>query len=133
MSITRVILAVRRDFVQFAMIGLDGVEIAPQRDHAVPCAVGFKIAGDRIGGVGHRMSPQKSPEIGNSGRSVIRVYADDRVGNAGHAVRASSARVNGVQGVSNERDVSNPTGEAGDHVGWQVVDECRNVAIGIDP
>jgi hypothetical protein len=86
-----------------------------------------------IGGVGHRMSPLKSPKIGNNGRSVIRVYADDRVGNAGHAVRTSSTRVNGVQGVSNERDVGNSTGKTAGLAGWQVVDEGGNVADGIDP
>src|ERR1700747_3196905 len=112
------------------MIGLDGVEITPQRDHAVPCAVGFKVAGDRIGGVGHRMSPLKSPEIGNHGRrSVIRVYADDLVGNAGHAVRTSSTRVNGVHRVSNERNVGNSTRKTAGLAGWQLVDEGGNVAV----
>ena len=88
--------------------------ITPQRDHAVPCAVGLKVAGDRIGGVGHRMSALKSPEIGNNGRSVIRVCGRPRW-------------------ECWERDVGNSTGKTAGLAGWQVVDEGGNVAVGIDP
>jgi len=48
-------LAIRSDLVHLAMIRLDGVEVTPQRDHAVPCAVRFKVTRDGIRRVRHRM------------------------------------------------------------------------------
>ena len=90
------------------MIGFNGIEVATNRDHAVPGTIWFKIVRFRIL---HRIRFLERAQIGNQGPCAIRVHANDSVWNVLHAVGATSPGEQRIKRVVNEGNVGHAADE----------------------
>jgi len=90
------------DLVELTVIGLDGVEVAPNRNHAVPGAVRLEIV--RLP-IGDGMRHLERTEIGDHGDMAVAAHPENAIHGVRHAVRAATAGGDRVERAADERDI----------------------------
>jgi hypothetical protein len=96
----------RRDAIDLLVIWLDRVEIAADRYHAIPSAVGFKVV--RIG-ILDRVGHHKRAKVGDLGPGAVIVKAYHFIGDGRYPMRAASSGKHGIKGVSDEGNIGYAT------------------------
>jgi len=125
-------IAVGGDGIEFAVIGLDGVEQTANGNHAVPRSVGLEITRVRIQ---DGMGLLEMAEIGDFLPRAIGFDAKDAVAGAGEAVRATSAGEERVELSTEESDIGNAAGEIAEGgaglAGGKILGDGGDVTAGV--